>query len=269
MCVRIGPAAPAGTKHQHISVGHWWVLTLWLKQSFYPQNDSKNVKCVLNFVSQDAFVKITRHEGLKSLWSGLPPTLWVLNACIKTVFKWSKASIHEFICLCVFRVMAVPATVIYFTCYDQLRDFLRYGLGFQGSHIPLVAGGLARCKCMRTQKHFPAILCSFLTSNICMCVFCSRGCDSDQPSGAGEDKDAVVSAVLQRAGGVYPLCCGAGRPAVTVEGLGTHRSQRRSLFWWGEDNTSPVDLKCGCNINCSFGRILTGFWGWKSTSLLL
>ncbi|KAA8585486.1 hypothetical protein FQN60_004180 [Etheostoma spectabile] len=64
----------------------------------------------------DAFVKISRHEGLRSLWSGLPPTL----------------------------VMAVPATIIYFTCYDQLRDFLRYGLGFQGSHIPLVAGGLAR-----------------------------------------------------------------------------------------------------------------------------
>ncbi|KAK7939962.1 hypothetical protein WMY93_003288 [Mugilogobius chulae] len=64
----------------------------------------------------DAFVKITRYEGLRSLWSGLPPTL----------------------------VMAVPATVIYFTCYDQLRDFLRFGLGFQGSHIPLVAGALAR-----------------------------------------------------------------------------------------------------------------------------
>ncbi|XP_075998815.1 mitochondrial glutathione transporter SLC25A39 isoform X2 [Genypterus blacodes] len=64
----------------------------------------------------DAFVKISRHEGLRSLWSGLPPTL----------------------------VMAVPATVIYFTCYDQLRDFLRYRLGFQGSHIPLLAGGLAR-----------------------------------------------------------------------------------------------------------------------------
>ncbi|XP_056143590.1 probable mitochondrial glutathione transporter SLC25A39 [Lampris incognitus] len=64
----------------------------------------------------DAFVKITRNEGVKSLWSGLPPTL----------------------------VMAVPATVIYFTCYDQLRDFLRYGLGFQGDHIPLIAGGLAR-----------------------------------------------------------------------------------------------------------------------------
>ncbi|MBN3312901.1 S2539 protein, partial [Atractosteus spatula] len=64
----------------------------------------------------DAFVKITRYEGIRSLWSGLPPTL----------------------------VMAVPATVIYFTCYDQLRDFLRYGMGYQGSHVPLVAGGLAR-----------------------------------------------------------------------------------------------------------------------------
>lgn len=64
----------------------------------------------------DAFVKITRYEGLRSLWSGLPPTL----------------------------VMAVPATIIYFTCYDQLRDFLRFGLGFQGSHVPLVAGALAR-----------------------------------------------------------------------------------------------------------------------------
>ncbi|XP_016340530.1 solute carrier family 25 member 39-like isoform X1 [Sinocyclocheilus anshuiensis] len=64
----------------------------------------------------DAFVKITRNEGLRSLWSGLPPTL----------------------------VMAVPATVIYFTCYDQLRDFLNYGMGYQGDHIPLIAGGLAR-----------------------------------------------------------------------------------------------------------------------------
>ncbi|XP_077474690.1 mitochondrial glutathione transporter SLC25A39 isoform X2 [Stigmatopora argus] len=64
----------------------------------------------------DAFVKITRHEGLKSLWSGLPPTL----------------------------VMAMPATIIYFTCYDQLRDLLRLRMGFHGDHIPLLAGGLAR-----------------------------------------------------------------------------------------------------------------------------
>ncbi|XP_005163986.2 mitochondrial glutathione transporter SLC25A39 isoform X2 [Danio rerio] len=64
----------------------------------------------------DAFVKITHNEGLRSLWSGLPPTL----------------------------VMAVPATVIYFTCYDQLRDFLCYSMGYHGDHIPLIAGGLAR-----------------------------------------------------------------------------------------------------------------------------
>uniref|UniRef100_A0A8C7YEF4 Mitochondrial glutathione transporter SLC25A39 n=1 Tax=Oryzias sinensis TaxID=183150 RepID=A0A8C7YEF4_9TELE len=64
----------------------------------------------------DAFVKITRHEGLRTLWSGLPPTL----------------------------VMAVPATIIYFTCYDQLRDFLRFGVGLQGSFVPLLAGALAR-----------------------------------------------------------------------------------------------------------------------------
>lgn len=47
---------------------------------------------------------------------------------------------------CVSRVMAVPATVIYFTCYDQLRDFLRFGVGLQGNHVPLLAGALARCK---------------------------------------------------------------------------------------------------------------------------
>ncbi|KAK6739726.1 hypothetical protein RB195_008305 [Necator americanus] len=40
----------------------------------------------------DAFVKITREEGIKSLWSGLSPTL----------------------------VMAVPATVFYYSLYDTL-----------------------------------------------------------------------------------------------------------------------------------------------------
>uniref|UniRef100_A0A8B9ZUL6 Mitochondrial glutathione transporter SLC25A39 n=2 Tax=Anas TaxID=8835 RepID=A0A8B9ZUL6_9AVES len=64
----------------------------------------------------DAFVKITRYEGIRSLWSGLPPTL----------------------------VMAVPATVIYFTAYDQLRDYLHARTGSRGHHIPLLAGALAR-----------------------------------------------------------------------------------------------------------------------------
>ncbi|NWV59009.1 S2539 protein, partial [Malurus elegans] len=64
----------------------------------------------------DAFVKITRYEGIRSLWSGLPPTL----------------------------VMAVPATVIYFTTYDQLRDYLHARTGSRGHYIPLLAGALAR-----------------------------------------------------------------------------------------------------------------------------
>lgn len=50
--------------------------------------------------------------------------------------------LHLHVC----RMMSVPATVIYFTCYDQLRDCLQYSLGLQGNHIPLISGGLARCK---------------------------------------------------------------------------------------------------------------------------
>lgn len=64
----------------------------------------------------DAFLKIIRNEGIKSLWSGLPPTL----------------------------VMAVPATVIYFTCYDQLTALLKSKLGENERHIPILAGIVAR-----------------------------------------------------------------------------------------------------------------------------
>lgn len=41
----------------------------------------------------DAFIKISRTEGISSLWSGLSPTL----------------------------MLAVPATVVYFVVYEQLR----------------------------------------------------------------------------------------------------------------------------------------------------
>uniref|UniRef100_A0A8D0CHE6 Mitochondrial glutathione transporter SLC25A40 n=1 Tax=Scleropages formosus TaxID=113540 RepID=A0A8D0CHE6_SCLFO len=64
----------------------------------------------------DAFMKIIRREGLRSLWSGLPPTL----------------------------VMAVPATVIYFTCYDQLCAALRANVGGLSEQAPLLAGAIAR-----------------------------------------------------------------------------------------------------------------------------
>lgn len=64
----------------------------------------------------DAFLKIIRTEGIKALWSGLPPTL----------------------------VMAVPATVIYFTSYDQLCAVLRSRMGDRAQEAPLVAGAIAR-----------------------------------------------------------------------------------------------------------------------------
>ncbi|XP_069504485.1 mitochondrial glutathione transporter SLC25A40 isoform X2 [Ambystoma mexicanum] len=64
----------------------------------------------------DAFVQIVRNEGLKSLWGGLPPTL----------------------------VMAVPATAIYFTCYDQLRDIFTKTFCIDASSAALIAGAVAR-----------------------------------------------------------------------------------------------------------------------------
>ncbi|NXM37379.1 S2540 protein, partial [Oxyruncus cristatus] len=64
----------------------------------------------------DAFVKIIRIEGIKSLWSGLPPTL----------------------------IMAVPNTIIYFTLYDQLCEALKYRLEKHDAYIPVLAGSLSR-----------------------------------------------------------------------------------------------------------------------------
>lgn len=71
----------------------------------------------------DAFVKISRYEGVKSLWSGLSPTL----------------------------VLALPTTIIYFVGYEQLRvrikDFYIKNKPRDTPipfWIPLVSGGTAR-----------------------------------------------------------------------------------------------------------------------------
>lgn len=63
----------------------------------------------------DAFFKITRNEGIRSLWSGLSPTI----------------------------VSAIPATVFYYTLYDNmlLMAISRYGDKF---YIPLIVGAFAR-----------------------------------------------------------------------------------------------------------------------------
>ncbi|XP_063306837.1 probable mitochondrial glutathione transporter SLC25A40 [Pelobates fuscus] len=64
----------------------------------------------------DAFIQIIRNEGVRSLWSGLPPTL----------------------------IMAVPATAFYFTFYDQLRDILIPRLQGNTETASLLAGATAR-----------------------------------------------------------------------------------------------------------------------------
>ncbi|MEQ2242567.1 hypothetical protein ILYODFUR_037119 [Ilyodon furcidens] len=67
-------------------------------------------------VKMDAFYKIVCCAGVTALWSGLPPTL----------------------------VMAVPATVIYFTCYDQLYTALRVRMGERAQEAPLLGVAIAR-----------------------------------------------------------------------------------------------------------------------------
>lgn len=60
----------------------------------------------------EGLVKISRNEGLSSLWRGLSPTLF----------------------------MAVPSTVIYFVGYEQLRKMVNNDAAW----APLLCGGLAR-----------------------------------------------------------------------------------------------------------------------------
>ena len=64
-----------------------------------------------------AFLQITRSEGIRSLWSGLPPTL----------------------------VMSLPNTVIYFTTYEQLKCYMGYKENkFKSCYTRCSCCGLAR-----------------------------------------------------------------------------------------------------------------------------
>ncbi|XP_046684228.1 solute carrier family 25 member 40-like [Homalodisca vitripennis] len=69
----------------------------------------------------DALIKITRNEGITSLWSGLSPTL----------------------------IIAIPSTVVYFTTYEQLRTrlndyFKDPETNKQPIWVPMVSGVTAR-----------------------------------------------------------------------------------------------------------------------------
>ncbi|XP_066138225.1 solute carrier family 25 protein Shawn-like isoform X1 [Euwallacea fornicatus] len=90
--------------------------------------DSKNTwyKRPIHFSGTlDAFIQISRHEGITSLWSGLSPTL----------------------------VLSIPATICYFVTYEQLRIKLKAKYNSnrlpneilqQPFWIPLISGASAR-----------------------------------------------------------------------------------------------------------------------------
>lgn len=70
-----------------------------------------------NFKSTlDALVKIVRYEGFAALWGGLTPAM----------------------------VMSVPATMIYFTLYDQLKIIYGFKPGEKNVFSPMLAGVSAR-----------------------------------------------------------------------------------------------------------------------------
>ena len=77
-----------------------------------------------NFTSTlDALVRIVRYEGLTALWGGLPATM----------------------------VMSVPATIIYFTAYDQLKVIYGFKPGEKNIYTPMMSGVTARvitCSCV-------------------------------------------------------------------------------------------------------------------------
>lgn len=73
----------------------------------------------------------------------------------------NQCALNSLWCFFFYRIMAVPATVIYFTCYDQLRNLMRSYLGYDGSFIPVIAGASARGN-FRTHFFIPFSLPSLL-----------------------------------------------------------------------------------------------------------
>ena len=80
-------------------------------------NQGPGCSCCSSEQPSSAVLRIVRHEGVRSLWSGLQPTL----------------------------LMQVPGTVLYFTAYEAARNAVaaRSPQSLQ-EYAPLVAGGGAR-----------------------------------------------------------------------------------------------------------------------------
>lgn len=66
---------------------------------------------------------------------------------------WYIFSGNIFIPHVIHSIMAVPATVIYFTCYDQLYSMLRVRMGDFAQEAPLLAGALARGELTQRSGH--------------------------------------------------------------------------------------------------------------------
>ncbi|KAM9233003.1 LOW QUALITY PROTEIN: mitochondrial glutathione transporter SLC25A40, partial [Leptosomus discolor] len=88
----------------------------------------------------DAFVKIIQIEGIKSLWSGLPPTL----------------------------IMALPTTVVYLAFCDQWSEALKSRLGKDDEHIVTLAMCWCHYECFRKmmckEAHEPTFLIAFTSA---------------------------------------------------------------------------------------------------------
>ena len=88
-----------------------------VKTRLQVNNQKPECSCCSSERQSSALLRIVRHEGVRSLWSGLQPTL----------------------------LMQVPGTVLYFTVYETARDAVaaRSPQSLQ-EYAPLVAGGGAR-----------------------------------------------------------------------------------------------------------------------------
>ncbi|KNC51375.1 solute carrier family 25 member 40 [Thecamonas trahens ATCC 50062] len=112
ICVGSTPASCSGCSHYTYNNG--------LMEFVRPKTASRHVFSPVGTTPYltgtiDALTKIVRYEGMRSLYNGLAPTL----------------------------VLSVPATMLYFSLYDEMRLRLELGPEF-APYAPLVAGGVAR-----------------------------------------------------------------------------------------------------------------------------
>lgn len=81
-------------------------------------------------------LSVSKYNFLQSM------VLFFVNENLEHFYK--EGQIYVLSICAVSSMMAVPATVIYFTCYDQLCAALRVRMGDHAQEAPLLAGATAR-----------------------------------------------------------------------------------------------------------------------------